>query len=357
MLNKLRSLFKKGIITEQYSLSNPLNELIFAKKRAEGHFFGYLKNRIIWYFFPRYKLLTRFPTHIDIEISSRCQLNCPMCYTTTDYFKNKVDKGFLDFDLFKKIIDESKKYNLYSVRFSWRGEPLLHPKIIDMLKYAKANGVKEVSFLSNGGKLTPEIIDGLIINGLDWLTVSFDGLHETYEYYRKPLKFDETIAKLKLIQKRKKELKIKKPVLKVQSVWPAIEKNHDEYFAYMSEIADEVAFNPIKDKEYYKEFDIAHYKKDYVCPRLWQRIAVSSSGNICFCLSDVYEDEIAGNIKDMSIYEAWHSKAFKEMRRKHLEHDRFQYAICRRCQAGLKREEHTVELGSHTIAASKYEFD
>jgi len=355
MLQKLRERLKSGIITEQYSLSPVLKELLFAIKRGRGHFLSYLENRFVWYNFPKWHIVTKFPAHVDIEISSACQLNCPMCYTTTGYYKERVKPRLIDFELFKKIIDECKRYHLYSVRFSWRGEPLLHPRIIDMLRYTKDAGIKEVSFLTNGGALDPEMIDALIKNGLDWITVSFDGLNETYEEYRRPLKFEETIAKLKMLQRRKKELGINKPVLKVQSVWPAIEKNPTEYYQYMSQIADEVAFNPIKDKEYYKEFDEKDYKTEYICPRLWQRIFVSASGNMGFCLSDVYEDCIIGNIEDMSINDAWNGKEFKEIRQKHMEHKRLDYVICRRCQTGLKRQSTVVNIGERKVNATRYE--
>lgn len=357
MLTSLRKILKSGIITEQYSLSPVGKELSFALKRSKGHRLAYLKNRIIWYFFPKLGVVTKFPAHVDIELSSICQLNCPMCYTTTDYYRERVTKRLIDFSLFKEVIDECQKYNLYSVRFSWRGEPLLHPKIIEMLKYAKAAGIKEVSFLSNGEHLTPEIIDGLITNELDWITISFDGLYEMYEKYRAPLKFEETIEKLKLLQRRKKELGIPKPVLKVQTVWDAIEKDPDEYFQFMSRIADEVAFNPVKDKHYYNEFDIEHYKQDYVCPRIWQRMYVSSSGNIGCCLSDVYEDYTIGNIQEMSLYEAWHGEKFADIRQKHRTNERFAFSICRRCQAGLKRQTTVVNVDGREVEATRYEFN
>lgn len=318
---------------------------------------AYLKNRIIWYLFPRWGRVTRFPAHVDIETSSLCQLKCPMCYTTTDYYRERVTKRLMDFSLFTRVIDECRQYNLYSVRFSWRGEPLLHPRILDMLKYAKDAGIQEVSFLSNGEHLSPEIIDGLITHKLDWITVSFDGLYDTYEEYRKPLKFEETVAKLKLLQRRKKELGIPKPVLKVQTVWDAIADDPDAYFRFMSDIADEIAFNPVKDKHYYKEFDITHYKPDYVCPRIWQRMYVSSSGNIGCCLSDVYEDYTLGNIQDMTLYDAWHSPKFENMRQRHRASQRFDFSICRRCQAGLKRQSTHVQVDGRDIESSRYEFN
>lgn len=233
----------------------------------------------------------------------------------------------------------------------------MHPRVVDMLKYAKGAGIKEVSFLTNGGKLDAATTDALIKNGLDWITVSFDGLYDIYEKYRRPLKFQETVSKLKRLQRRKKELGINKPVLKVQTVWDAIAEDPDAYFHYMRQIADEIAFNPVKDKHYYKEFKLENYKKDYVCPRLWQRMYISSSGNIGFCLSDVYEDLIIGNIKDMSVDEAWNSEAFKQIRHKHQEHDRFEYVICRRCQAGLRRQETIVSIEGREVEASMYEFN
>jgi len=356
MLDTFKRLLKKDIISEQYSLNSSINELKFACKRSDGHRLDYLYNRFIWYFAPKMNMLTRFPTHIDIEISNLCQLKCPMCYTTTDYYRSKVEKSLLSFDYFKKIIDEISHHKVYSIRLSWRGEPLIHPQIIEMVTYAKNAGIKEVSFLTNGGLLKPKLIDDLILNGVDWITVSVDGLFEIYEEYRKPLKFEETISSLKLIQKRKKELKQNKPVIKVQTIWPAIENNPEEYYMYMKDFVDEIAFNPLKDKRYYKEFDVNNYNSKYVCPRLWQRIYVSSSGNIGFCLSDVYEEYIIGNIKDMTIQEAWSGVAFKTIREKHLNHERFEYSICRRCQAGMNRSEMSVNIEDRTVKATQYNF-
>jgi len=356
MLSKIRQLLKEGIITEQYSMNSVLDELKFAAKRGRGHMLAYLKNRLVWFFYPKWNITTKFPTHVDIEISNICQLNCPMCYTTTDYFKQKVKRSLLDFNLFKKAVDECKRYSVYSLRFSWRGEPLMHPRIIDMLKYAKDAGIKEVSFLTNGGNLDSNMIDQLIINNLDWITVSFDGLYDVYERYRKPLKFKETVEKLKTLQRRKKELGKQKPVLKVQTVWSAIEKDPNAYFKFMHPIVDEIAFNPEKDKRYYQEFESQAHKKDYVCPRLWQRIYVSASGNIGVCLSDVYENYVIGDLRNMTIYEAWNSEKFRTMRKKHKLGNRLDYIICRRCQAGLKRRNMTFSIDGRKIDAKSYDF-
>ena len=78
--------------------------------RGNGHLFSYIKNRIQWHFLPRIQKVNDFPLHVDIEISSACDLNCPMCYTTTEEFKNKVGRAFMDFELFKKILKQEPSF-------------------------------------------------------------------------------------------------------------------------------------------------------------------------------------------------------------------------------------------------------
>ncbi|MBF0244662.1 MAG: hypothetical protein HQL31_05270, partial [Planctomycetes bacterium] len=39
---------------------------------------GFIINRIHWHLYPRLRLLREYPVHVDIELSSLCQLDCPM---------------------------------------------------------------------------------------------------------------------------------------------------------------------------------------------------------------------------------------------------------------------------------------
>lgn len=55
-----------------------------------------------------------------------------MCYTVTDKFR--VKRKFMDFELFKKIIDECTKHSIFSIRLSLRGEPFIPcMSVIDLL--------------------------------------------------------------------------------------------------------------------------------------------------------------------------------------------------------------------------------
>ena len=82
-----------------------------------------------------------------------------MCYTT--YMKDHF-KGIMKMDLYKKIIDEAAANNVYSIKLSWRGEPLLNPNLVEMIKYAKKKGIKDVAFLTNAELLTDKKVRNLL---------------------------------------------------------------------------------------------------------------------------------------------------------------------------------------------------
>jgi len=118
------------------------------------------------------------------------------------------------------IIDQCAQENIFSIRLSFRGEVFIHPNIVDIIKYAKKKGIREVSILTNNLALTPEKFEDVMKAGLDWLTISFDGTNETYEPIRKPAIFAESYKKIKDYKKIKERNHSIKPVIRIQSVWP-----------------------------------------------------------------------------------------------------------------------------------------
>ena len=337
----------------QFRLTSRTKNFKFEINRGNGHLFSYLKNRINWHFKPRLQQVTKFPSHIDIETSSICNLNCPMCYTTTDEFKEKVDAGLIDFNLFKKIIDESVKYNLYSIRLSFRGEAFLHPKIYDMIKYAKDSGIKEVSSLTHGGHIDEEKFERLIDLGLDWLTISFDGIGEMYEKIRHPLKFDDAVQKIKNYQKMKKERGVVKPVIKVQTIWPAISKNPKEFYNIFNSITDQIASNPLID--YLGKDEDIIYEENFTCPQLYQRMVIGSDGRVMLCANDEMSSHIVGDIKNESIYDIWHGDKINEAREIHKKHmGAKELEVCKHCYLPRKTQREKAELGNRKLNVDNY---
>lgn len=297
-------------------------------QRGQGKMIQYLWNRVQWNYFHKFNLVTKFPLNLHIESSSQCNIKCDHCFR--QYMDMKEDEH-MSMEMYKKIIDECAEHNLYTLKFSMRGEPTLNPHITDMVAYAKEKGIKEVWINTHGGNLTEEMMEGFVKGKLDILNVSFDGLGEMYESVRTPLKYDKSLEKLKAVMRIRKKLKSQKPLVKVQSLWSSIKNDPDEYLNIMSNIVDKVAYNIDYD---FKEH---HFVPDpeFVCYRLWQQISITSKGDYLKCPSDFEKEEVLGNVMDMSIKKAWDTMQRIE-REKHFAKRRLESEVCAKCHHGAK---------------------
>ena len=73
------------------------------------------------------------PLCIDLEVASICDLACPHCFREYLATPDKI----IDINLAKKIIDQAAEIGVYSIKFNWRGEPLLNPKLPELIYYSK----------------------------------------------------------------------------------------------------------------------------------------------------------------------------------------------------------------------------
>jgi radical SAM protein with 4Fe4S-binding SPASM domain len=337
----------------QFSLGSKVKDLKFHINRGRGHLLRYALNRFKWHYYPRLGIVSKFPDHVDIELSSACDMKCPMCYTTTPEFKKLVPRKLLDLNLFKKIIDECAEHGTYSIRLSLRGEPFLNRNIVEMTRYAKAKGIKEVAMLTNGLKLTPAIFVEMLEAGLDWMTISFDGMGETYERIRKPAKFDEAVDKIRQYHEIKKQRGSEKPVVKIQSVWPAIADDPQAFYDLFEPIADQVFSNPLVD--YLNNDEDIVYDEDFICPVLWQRLVIGADGGVFLCINDEFGKHIIGNVSEQSIRELWHGPRMQMARRIHRNKQGVeQIELCRDCHLPRKTEESVVKVEGREIGVDNY---
>lgn len=304
-------------------------EELFERYKAEGWENEYKTYRANWSKFPQEQLVNDYPILVDIELASVCNLKCPMCYTITDEFKEKVNAKLIDFELYKKIIDEIGG-KVPALRLSLRGESTLHPKFVECIQYAKDKGIKEVSTLTNGSKLTIDFFEKIVKAGMDWITISVDGLDEEYEKIRKPLKFNDTLQKIKDMKQYKAEHYLHKPVIKIQGIWPSIKKDPTAYYNVLQPHVDLIAFNPLIDY-LQKDTDIVYIEK-FSCPQLYQRLVVGADGLVMMCSNDEEGGHIIGDANKQSIHEIWHGKALNEVRAIHKKQNGFmELDVCKKC--------------------------
>jgi len=301
---------------------------------------GYREYRRLWDELPAKAIVRDYPLLVDLELLSRCNLKCPMCPTVTDEYHQKrinpFKMGVMDVGLAKKIIDQVAG-KIYSLRLSWIGEPTLHPKFIEIIRYAKNRGIPEICFLTNGTKLKLDFFKEMVEAGADWITVSIDGMGETYNKIRHPLKFDDTLKKIIDIKKYKDENGLIKPVIKIQGIWPAIKEDPEGYYNTFSPYVDLIAFNPLIDY-LHKDSDIV-YENSFYCPQHYQRIVIGANGKVSMCSSDDFIDEPVGDANVQTVHEIWHGEIFNKMRAQHKKVDGFkEISPCSRCFYPRKME-------------------
>ena len=308
-------------------------------RRAKGKIADYLWNRFQWNHYPTMKIVPPFPLNVDIEVSSLCQIKCDHCFTQ---YMDIGEQQLMPLDMYKKIVKECGERGLFTLKFSMRGEPLMHPDIVEMVSYAKEQGIKEVWINTNGGLLTESLARGLLTAGVDWITVSFDGLGEIYESIRKPLKYEDTLEKLKMLRRLRDELGAN-TLLNVQTLWSAIKEDPEAYLNTMRPIVDRIAYNPDMN---FKEIILVP-DDDFVCPRLWQRIAITSRGNYLKCPSDFRMEEILGNVADYTVKQAW-DVLMGRQRELHLSGLKKESAVCNKCHHGAKKKQIDLDVeGEH----------
>jgi radical SAM protein with 4Fe4S-binding SPASM domain len=323
-----------------YSMDTAEREALFETYRGEGWEEEYADYRAKWTQWPKTQHVADYPLLVDIELASICNLKCPMCYTISDEFKRQVNSTRMEWRLFRKIIDEIGG-KVPAIRLSLRGEATLHPQFIEAIQYAKKRGIKEVSTLTHGGKLTPEYFAKMVEAGIDWITISVDGIGETYERIRKPIKFDSVVEKIKFMQQYKAERGLHRPVIKVQGIWPAIQENVEGYYETFEPITDLVAFNPLIDY-LAKDTDIA-YLENFTCPQQYQRLVIGADGLVMKCSNDEENREVIGNANEETVAQLWHGEKMRAVRELHLRKQGFlESPVCRKCYLPRETEDGDV---------------
>lgn len=339
----------------QFTLETAEREALFEKNRGFGYEEAYRENRRQWAEFPKRRTIAEYPLHVDIELASVCNLRCPMCYTITPEFKSRVNATLMKYELFTKLVDECAAGGVYSLRLSLRGESFLHPRIVDCIRYAKQKGIQEVSTLTNGVRLDEKMFREIMALGMDWITISFDGVGETYEKIRAPAKFDRAVEKIRNYQLIKREAGSVKPVIKVQAVLPSIENDLKGFYDLFASITDMVSSNPLIDYLGNDHGAKILYHENFSCPQLYQRLVVGADGVVMMCSNDEDQLHPAGDADRQTLHEIWHGPEMTKARDSHARHCGVaDYRACAKCYLPRLTEPKTVAIGERLVVAENY---
>lgn len=156
------------------------------------------------------------PLHIQFEWTSYCNLRCPVCPTGTKDLEREAMP--MAPELFERAWEETAPYLLTASLWGW-GEPLMHPRLSEMLRIASRHNV--VTLLStNGMPLRHESVrEALIEHPPTTLIVAIDGLtDETNSKYRVGAKLEPILTGMRKLVELKRRRRAHFPVLQLRYI-------------------------------------------------------------------------------------------------------------------------------------------
>jgi len=300
---------------------------------------AYHQYRQKWHEYPEKQYLSPFPLHLDLDVTNACNLRCKMCARSIMTEKgNMPEIGFMDFDFVRRLIDEGASKGLASIKFNFQGEPLLHPKIVEMVAYAKKTGIIDTMFNTNGMLLTPEMSEALLEAGLDNIFFSIDSAYkENFEAIRIGANYEKVVENI-LTFARLKQVKEKHSV-QISANMVVMKENKDEVDTFIkqwNDIVDTVNWgldHQFVLKEKPETISNIQTKSDnFCCSQLWQRLIVSWNGECLPCCLDVERELIVGNAHTTSLQKVWsESPLYKLLREKHSSGNYQDIICCHHC--------------------------
>src|SRR5262245_54714859 len=155
------------------------------------------------------------PQRMFIECTAACNISCTdaCCAPETGITRTR-QAGMLEFDLFRRVVDEVGP-SLRRIDFFNYGEAFLHKRAIEMCEYIKANFPHIYLYTStNGLAFSQEQVRRLIRSGIDEVTFSIDGATaESYVKYRRRGNFEKALGNLRLAVEEKRSTGSDVPVI------------------------------------------------------------------------------------------------------------------------------------------------
>ncbi len=114
-------------------------------------------------------------TIIAIELTNKCNIRCSHC----PQGRLDVTVGYMERETLIQCLAYCEGYT----EFNWRGEPTLHPDLVEYVRIAKRfNKTLNLGFHTNGILITEQLFEDLVHAGLDWLHVSLHTFESCSKY-------------------------------------------------------------------------------------------------------------------------------------------------------------------------------
>ena len=311
------------------------------------------QNRFVSPLYEQLPLAVPFSLHIDP--TNLCNFRCNFCPTGDFELLKTVNrpKGVMQFELFRKIIDElaemctksGEKVN--ELHLYKDGEPLIHKELGKMIAYVKNKNVAvTVQTTTNAALLTKDRADEILDSGLDLIRVSVehvndDGYKSVTQNYSDYNEVKENVRYLfdKKVR-RKNPLVIKTKIVDINFDKETIKKFYDDF----EPISDQISVNNLMGwsnsdaKDFTLGIDVkrsmgasAKLREKNICPEPFRSLAVNFNGQVSVCCVDWAMEAVVGDSNKEKLSDIWNGTEMRKFRLLHLNGERNQIKACRNC--------------------------
>lgn len=287
------------------------------------------------------------PFSVYLFPTNRCNFRCTYCAHSLGPQGFRETYGFapetMAMETFYAIIDQLEAFPrpLRTLSLTRQGEPLLHPRLPEMIACAKKRHVSErIEFMSNGALLRQPLAQALVDAGLDCIRISLQGLSS--EKYRQvcgvELDFAQYVDQIAWLYHHRRQCRVFVKILDV-----ALEPGGEEkFYALFSPIADRVyveqcrpVYSGVSATEQCStqadRYGRLHAPRK-VCPLCFFMLGIFPNGDVYPC-ETIYRPELLGNVRTGRLTDMWHSERLHRFWRMQLQGRKNENPHCAKCCA------------------------
>jgi len=230
-----------------------------------------------------------------------CNLRCTYCpWSLMRPRLEGLRPRLMTWETFCAAVDTAPK-TVETIQFSGLGEPLMHPRICDMIERVADRG-KRPSLFTNGTLLKGDLLRRLAQTPLSVLNLSLEPDAETCRKYRG--------IDLDTVRKHVEEfVALKQPATEVKIRMVVHPGNVDRLGAVWDPwrgLVDDIKMCPV--------FTTDGAGSPFLCMEPWRgNLTVWTNGKVTPCCLDTFEDLVIGNIHKEAFAEIIHGKAYRDL--------------------------------------------
>jgi radical SAM protein with 4Fe4S-binding SPASM domain len=281
------------------------------------------------------------PLFVTLETGNSCNLRCPMCPQSTR--EASFPEGMMSLESFEKLLQRVSRYSpIACLTLHLSAEPLLHPKLPEMLRLSEnLLGPRRTGFASNGYSLTRQRAKEILDAGLGWIAFDFCADVETFERNRFPAKwqrtFDNLVGFLETLANSGRQVKVT-----IKNVdWREDEGRSFEELKKLFRGLPVSYFEQYRLHNWSGEFAKGASKRLGVsflasgtyhpCSHLWFSLVIAYDGRVHLCCRDTEGKHIVGDTQESELEEIWNGAHFQKLRRLHAEGKFEEIETCAPC--------------------------